>query len=95
MKTLEGKIISNRMRGTVTVLINRQYRHPLYGKILTKRRKIHAKDELGTQVGQWVKMVEIRPLAKTVSFKVTEILSPKIEAKTEKPVAKKREVKAK
>jgi len=75
MKTLEGKVISNQMNQTVTVLISRQYRHPLYGKILTKRRKIHARDELGAKVGQWVKIVEVRPLAKTVSFKVTEILS--------------------
>jgi small subunit ribosomal protein S17 len=95
MKTFEGKVVSSRMNRTVTVLIERKYRHPLYGKILTKRRKIHARDELGAKIGQWVKIVEVRPLAKTISFKVTEILSPKAEPKAEKPVAKKREVKAK
>jgi len=95
MKTFKGKVISDRMTKAITVLIERKYRHPLYGKILTKRRKIHAANKLGAQVGQLVKIVETRPLSKTISFEVSEILSPKTESVKEKPRTKVRRIKEK
>lgn len=95
MKTFKGKVISDRMTKAVTILIERKYRHPLYGKILTKRRKIHAANKLGAQVGQLVKIVETRPLSKTISFEVSEILSPKTKPVEGKPRAEARRVKEK
>ncbi|HUW24448.1 MAG TPA: 30S ribosomal protein S17 [Patescibacteria group bacterium] len=96
MKTFKGKVISDRMIKAVTVLVERKYRHPLYGKILTSKRKIHANNELGAQVGQLVRITETRPFSRTISFKVTEILSPDAEpVKAKKVAGKKREVKEK
>lgn len=74
MKTFEGKVVSDKMTKAVTVLIERKYQHSLYGKILTKRKKIHARNEMGAVVGQTVKIAEVRPISKTISHKIVEIL---------------------
>jgi small subunit ribosomal protein S17 len=96
MKTFKGKVIADRMNKAVIVLIERKFRHPLYGKILSRKRKIHAQNELGAKTGQMVKIAETRPISKTITFKVAEILSPETEmTKVEKPATKKREVKKK
>jgi small subunit ribosomal protein S17 len=100
MKTFEGKVIADRMNKAVVVLTERKFRHPLYGKILSRKRKIHAQNELGAKAGQMVKIVETRPLSKTITFKVVEILDSKMKVvkeavKKPKSVVKKREVKKK
>lgn len=74
MRTFIGRVVSDKMVGTVAVEVERSYRHPLYGKILKRQRKIHATDAKGAKMGQLVKIAETRPTAKTVCFKVTEIL---------------------
>jgi len=74
MKSFLGKVISDKMNKTASVVTERKYRHPMYGKILTKKKKIHASNEIGAKVGQMVKIVETRPIAKTVSYKISEII---------------------
>ena len=72
-RRLKGKVVSDKMTKAATVLIERKYRHPLYGKILTKRKKLHVRNEIGAIVGQTVKVVEIKPVSKTISHKIVEI----------------------
>ena len=74
MKTFQGKIISDKMNKTVVVLIERKFRHPLYGKILKRKGKIHARNGIEAKIGQMVEIKEGKPMAKTVSFTVTKII---------------------
>lgn len=74
-RTLVGTVTSNKMDKTVTVLIERRVKHPLYGKYVVQSKKYHAHDasnECG--VGDKVEIAETRPISKTVSWKVTKVL---------------------
>lgn len=65
-RVLSGRVVSDKMQKTVTVLIERRMRHPLYGKYVTKSKKYHAHDEVGEcRVGDWVEIVESKPISKT------------------------------
>ena len=74
-RTLEGRVISDRMQKTVTVLIERQIQHGLYGKYLRRSTKVHAHDELACKEGDLVRIVECRPLSKTKNWKVVEVVA--------------------
>jgi len=74
MKKIEGIIISDKMAKTAIVMVERKTRHPLYGKIISKKKKIHARNEIGAKIGQVVRIIQVKPLAKTVSFKILEIV---------------------
>ena len=76
-----GRVVSDRMKKTVTVLVERRVRHPLYGKIVTRSRKYHAHDEAGEcKAGDLVLLVfgeAISPLAEFVRIRrSTGISSP-------------------
>lgn len=74
-RALEGRVVSNKMQKTVTVLIERQVRHALYGKYGRRSTKVHAHDEAGEcREGDLVRIVECRPLSKTKNFKVVAIV---------------------
>ena len=73
-RTLEGRVISDKMQKTVTVLIERQIQHGLYGKYLRRSTKVHAHDELSCKEGDLVEIAECRPLSKTKAWKVTKLL---------------------
>jgi small subunit ribosomal protein S17 len=74
-KVLVGRVLSNRMDKTVVVQVERQRRHPLYGKVITMRRKHKAHDaENACQIGDLVRMIESRPLSREKRWVVTEIL---------------------
>jgi len=74
-RTIEGRVVSNKMHKTVTVLIERQVQHPLYGKIIRRSTKLHAHDEKGEcKEGDVVRVVECAPLSKTKNFRVVEIV---------------------
>lgn len=73
-RTLIGVVTSNKMDKTVTVLVERKVKHPLYGKYVVKSKKYHAHDELGCGEGDRVEIQETSPIAKTVSWTVTKIL---------------------
>ena len=74
-RTLEGRVISNKMDKTVTVLIERQEQHPLIGKIIRRSTKLHAQDDLGANEGDLVRIAECRPLSKTKHHRVVEIIT--------------------
>jgi len=74
-RTLTGTVTSDKMDKTVTVLVERRVKHPLYGKYVVESKKYHAHDESNEcGVGDKVEIAETRPLSKTKSWKVTRIL---------------------
>lgn len=74
MKIKTGIVTSNKMEKTVVVKIVLKVKHPLYKKLITKSKNIKAHDELGVQIGDKVKIIETKPISKTVHFKTTEIV---------------------
>jgi len=73
--TVEGRVVSDKMNKTVTVLIERQVQHGLYGKFIRRSTKVHAHDELACKEGDLVRIVECRPISKTKNWKVVEVVS--------------------
>jgi small subunit ribosomal protein S17 len=73
-KTRTGVVTSDRMTRTVTVVLTRRFAHPVYAKQVTRSKKVKARNELGARLGDTVRIVETRPLAKTVRWRVTEIV---------------------
>lgn len=72
-RTISGKVISNKMDKTVTVLVERRLIHPLYGKFITRTKKYHAHDETNQySIGDTVLLEECRPLSKTKNWKVID-----------------------
>jgi len=72
----EGRVVSNKMNKTVTILIERRVKHPLYGKFVTRSTKVHAHDEENAcKEGDLVRIVECRPLSKTKNWRVVEVVS--------------------
>jgi small subunit ribosomal protein S17 len=75
-RTVEGRVVSNKMDKTVTVLVERNVKHELYGKYLRRSTKLHAHDEENNcQEGDIVRVVECRPLSKTKTWRVVEVVS--------------------
>lgn len=76
LRTQQGRVVSNKMNKTVTVLLERQVQHPLYGKIVRRSTKVHAHDENGQcQEGDVVRISECRPLSKTKNWRVIEVVT--------------------
>lgn len=69
-RTLTGRVISNKMAKTVTVLIERKVKHPLYGKYVTRSTKYHAHTEDALAEGDLVEIKECRPISKTKTWTV-------------------------
>ena len=70
-----GKVVSNKMDKTITVLIERRERHPVYGKYITRSSKIHAHDENNQcSMGDTVTVSESRPISKSKTWKLLEIV---------------------
>ena len=74
-RTLEGRVLSNKMHKTVTVVVDRQEQHGLYGKLLRRSTKLHAHDDLGANEGDLVRISECRPMSKTKHHRVVEIVA--------------------
>ena len=74
-KQRTGVVVSDKMDKTVVIRIDRQVRHPLYGKIVRRSSKLAAHDEANdAHVGDTVRVVETRPLSKTKRWRVVEIV---------------------
>ncbi|MBI1890697.1 MAG: 30S ribosomal protein S17 [Burkholderiales bacterium] len=74
-RTLVGKVVSDKMDKTVTVLIERQLKHPLYGKIIMRSNKYHAHNEANqAKEGDIVEIQESRPISKTKAWTVTRVV---------------------
>lgn len=74
-RTLQGRVVSDKMNKTVTVLIERKVKHPVIGKILTRSKKYHAHVEgLEAVAGDLVQIEECAPKSKTKAWRVAKIL---------------------
>jgi small subunit ribosomal protein S17 len=73
-KLRTGVVSSDKMDKTVTVSLVRRYAHPVYGKQVTRTKKVKARNEQGAKAGDTVRIMETRPLAKTVRWRVVEVL---------------------
>lgn len=74
-RTLIGKVVSDKMNKTVTVLVERYTKHPLYGKIISCTNKYHVHDELNqSKIGDIVEIQESRPFSKTKAWIIARIV---------------------
>lgn len=74
-RTLSGRVVSDKMEKTVTVLVERRVKHPLYGKIMTRSKRYHAHDEKNEfHEGDLVLIEECRPLARTKAWRVVKLV---------------------
>jgi len=80
VRTLTGKVVSDKMDKTITVLIERRVKHPIYGKYVKRSTKLHAHDESNQcKIGDTVSIRETRPMAKTKSWTLVEVVSRAVE----------------
>ncbi len=68
-KTRTGVVVSDKMQKTVTVQLDRRLAHPMYGKQVTRSKKVKARNEHDAKAGDTVRIMETRPLAKTVRWR--------------------------
>ncbi|MEO7041748.1 MAG: 30S ribosomal protein S17 [Gemmatimonadaceae bacterium] len=74
-KVRTGKVVSDKMEKTVVVAIERRVKHPVYGKMMTRTKKLKAHDEENSaKLGDTVRIMETRPLSKDKRFRVVEIV---------------------
>jgi small subunit ribosomal protein S17 len=74
-RMLVGRVVSNKMDKTVTVLVERKVKHAMYGKILVRSTRFHAHDETNqVNEGDLVEIAETRPVSKTKSWTVTRVV---------------------
>ena len=75
IRTLQGKVISDKMDKSVTVLLERQVKHPLYKKYIKRSTKLHVHDENNEcSMGDMVAIRECRPISKTKSWTLVEVI---------------------
>jgi small subunit ribosomal protein S17 len=74
-RSLTGTVVSDKMDKTVTVLVERRVKHPLYGKVIRLSKKYHAHDEEnGCHEGDTVVIEECRPISRTKAWKVVRVV---------------------
>ncbi len=74
-RTLTGRVVSDKMEKSVVVLIERRVKHPVYGKYISKSSKLKAHDEHNEcKVGDLVTIAESRPISKTKSWTLVEVI---------------------
>ncbi|MBP6070503.1 MAG: 30S ribosomal protein S17 [Candidatus Accumulibacter sp.] len=74
-RTLVGRVLSDKMDNTVTVIVERRVKHPIYNKIIVRSSKYHAhNDKNEAKLGDVVEIQESRPLSKTKSWVVSKLL---------------------
>jgi len=74
-RTLTGRVVSEKMDKTVTVLVERRVTHPMYGKVVTRSKKYHAHDEKSEfHEGDLVLIEECRPISKTKAWRVSKLV---------------------
>ena len=76
VRTVTGKVTSNKMDKTITVLVERKVKHPLYGKYINQSNKFHAHDEKNEiNEGDVVQITEHKPISKSKSWVLTKVVS--------------------
>jgi len=70
-----GRVVNNKMQKSITVAVDRQVKHPIYGKFITKTSKLMAHDENNdANIGDTVRIMSTRPLSKNKSWRLVEIV---------------------
>ncbi|GEM48627.1 30S ribosomal protein S17 [Deinococcus cellulosilyticus] len=74
-KVLQGVVVSDKADKTVTVKVERRFKHPLYGKVVTRSKKYAAHDETNEyHTGDIVEIINVRPISKTKTWQVTKLI---------------------
>ena len=73
-KTRTGVVTSDKMQKTVTVILERRLSHPKYGKQVTRSKKVKARNDHDAKAGDTVRIMETRPVAKTVRWRTVEVI---------------------
>ena len=74
-RTVSGKVVSNKMDKTITVLVERKEKHPVYGKFIRRSTKLHAHDEKNQcNEGDMVVIKECRPMSKSKCWQLVEVV---------------------
>ena len=74
-RVVTGKVVSNKMDKTITVLLERRVKHPVYGKYITRSSKLHAHDEENQcGIGDTVTVAESRPISKSKTWRLVEVI---------------------
>ncbi len=74
-RTIQGRVVSDKMDKTITVLIERQVKHPIYGKFIRRSTKVHAHDANNEcHIGDLVMVEQCRPLSRTKSWRLVEVI---------------------
>ena len=73
-KTRTGVVSSDKMTKTVTVTLERRFAHPVYGKQITRSKSVKARNEMDAKMGDTVRIMETRPIAETVCWRVVEVV---------------------
>ena len=75
IRTLRGKVVSNKMDKTIVVLVERKVKHPRFGKYIKRSTKVHVHDEKNiSNIGDMVIIAESRPISKTKQWKLQEVV---------------------
>jgi len=75
IRTVVGRVISNKMQKSITVLVERRVQHPLYGKFIRRSTKLHAHDENNEcGIGDTVSITECRPISKTKTWRLVSVI---------------------
>lgn len=79
IRTLTGRVVSNKMNKTITVLVERKVKHAMYGKYIKRSTKLHAHDEEQVcKEGDIVEISQCRPLSKTKSWRLHKIVTQSV-----------------
>ncbi|MEJ2360766.1 MAG: 30S ribosomal protein S17 [Gammaproteobacteria bacterium] len=74
-RTVTGRVVSDKMNKTITVLVERRVKHPVYGKFMRKSSKLHAHDENNEcKEGDLVTIAECRPISKSKAWRLVEVV---------------------
>jgi small subunit ribosomal protein S17 len=75
IRTVQGRVTSNKMDKTITVMVERTVKHPIYGKFIKRSTKLHAHDEANVcNEGDIVTITECRPLSKSKTWKLVDVV---------------------
>jgi small subunit ribosomal protein S17 len=76
IRTVQGRVTSNKMEKTITVMVERTVKHPIYGKFIKRSTKLHAHDEANMcNEGDVVNITECRPLSKSKTWMLVEVVT--------------------
>ncbi|MGJ8682486.1 30S ribosomal protein S17 [Paraglaciecola sp.] len=76
VRTVQGRVVSNKMDKTITVAVERKVKHPIYGKFIKRTTKLHAHDETNQcNEGDVVTISECRPLSKSKNWTLVDVIT--------------------